>query len=117
MFQPDGQLTLLTEALSVRSILPTTGPVSGQTVVTVTGTSFRDTTELYCRFGTAGRTPATFGTSELLRCLSPTSGGATTVSLEVSNNNQDFTTNSTAFIYQLDETVASVSVTHGPQRM
>jgi hypothetical protein len=89
----------------VTSFLPTTGPVSGATVVTVTGTGFLPRYLLQCRFGTQ-RVSATYGSGSILRCLSPASGGSATgtVVLEVSNNNADlvvdFTTDAVLFTFQ-----------------
>ena len=86
---------------SVTSIWPTTGPQHGATAVTVRGTNFiRDYSLLYCMFGTAGRSAGTLVSASLIRCLSPESVTAATVTLSVSNNNLDFTADAIDFTYQ-----------------
>jgi hypothetical protein len=55
---------------------------------------------LYCRFGTLPRVHGTFASSVELTCLSPVSPGAGTVTVEVTNNNQDFSSDAVEYIYQ-----------------
>ena len=86
-------------AASVTSVLPTSGPVGGASMVTVTGTNFFASSGLVCRFGTASGIAATWVTASLLQCLSPaTAAGA--VALEISNNNKDYTSNSVQFTFR-----------------
>lgn len=83
-------------------IEPTTGPVWGGTLVQVAGSEFLFVPQLTCGFGTdpSQRTVATFMTSTRLRCYSPASIAVGTVALEISNNNQDFTSNGVQFEFQ-----------------
>lgn len=85
---------------TVAAILPTNGPVSGSTLVTVTGTKFRSEYTPVCRFGTVGTVQATYHSGSLFVCLSPAASGAAAIALEVSNNNQDFSSSGVVFTYQ-----------------
>lgn len=77
---------------------PTAGPVNGNTVVTVTGTNFVSSFDPHCRFGNGSASPATYVSPVQLVCAS-TARSAGTVTLEVSNNNQDYTTFALEFTY------------------
>ena len=100
-------------AASVASLLPTSGPVNGSTVVTVTGTNFVSSSQLYCSFVGVGRSLATWVSASTLRCLSP-ARTAGSVALEVSNNNQDFTSNAVQFMYQETAAVLGIVPAFGP---
>jgi hypothetical protein len=95
---------------TVSAILPTTGPTSGNTVVTVTGTGFQDVfarpdhfARLTCVFGSPPPSSisvnATLVSSSELKCISP-SHTAGSVTVRIANNNQDFTLNPVVFIFQ-----------------
>lgn len=89
----------LAEMPQVAAINPTTGPVQGQTVVTVFGNYFLHKEGLYCQFGTASSAPATYITYTHIECLSPPVNTSRNVSVEVSINDQDYTTNQILFEY------------------
>jgi len=84
----------------VPSIWPTTGPAWGSTVVTLNGTQFINTQHLVCLFGTHPRVVAKWHSSTTIECLSPVEVGATTMAIEISNNNQDFTQDGVVFGYE-----------------
>jgi hypothetical protein len=73
--------------------------------VTVYGWEFFDSTLLQCRFGTNTRVPGQFISSTEVLCVSNTHTPGV-VALEVTNNNQDFTT--LGFSYTYDRTFPSV---------
>ena len=102
---------------SVTSIYPTTGPVSGFTTVTVTGLTEIDNELLFCKFGSHAPSPGTWIALQTVECTSPAESGATTMAVELSNNNQDFTTSGIVFEYQADATVVSLSNDRGPECM
>lgn len=83
---------------AVSAIEPVNGPFSGGTVVTVYGSSFVSSGAFRCKFHDLSAVEATFVTSSVVLCVSPANTTATGV-LEVSNNNQDYTTNATPFTY------------------
>jgi len=84
---------------TVSALLPTTGPAWGNTRVTVTGTGFVRGAELYCRFGTLARVPATWYSTERVVCASNSVVNATTLPVEVTSNNQDFSTSTIVYDY------------------
>jgi hypothetical protein len=100
---------------TVSSSWPTTGPVSGATKVTVTGTGFVDSPLLACRFGAGASSMAEWISATRLVCAS-TAQAVGSVSLEISNNNQDFTANTVPFVFQAVSTVTALSNTLGPYR-
>ena len=102
------------EPLQVTNVLPTTGPVDGHTVVTVYGSNFIGSMPLLCAFGTTIQVSASWKSSSELRCESPSEVSGT-VSVEVSNNNQDYTSDAVSFEYQATIQVSGVSVSNGPE--
>ena len=76
----------------VLTVAPQAGPLSGGTMVSITGTNFVDRpSALVCRFGDVV-VAASFVSSEKIRCESPKQrySVATTVSLDVALNGADF---------------------------
>jgi hypothetical protein len=69
---------------------PTTGPLAGGTLVTVTGTNFLDSATMLCRFGTLALTNGLRISSSVAVCPSPAGASLGTVPLAVSNNAQDY---------------------------
>lgn len=83
-------------AVDVQVLLPTSGPTSGGTVVTVTATELLSIAT--CRFGTLAAAGATVLSSTVVKCESPAqSAGVTNV--EVTNNGQDYTLLTRQFVY------------------
>jgi hypothetical protein len=76
---------------------PPSGTVLGGTVVTVTGANFD--TDALCMFGSTASTAYTYMSASLLLCATPLSGAAGTVALEVTNDNEVYTTSQTVFSY------------------
>lgn len=106
----------MAETPTVVSVLPTTGPVAGSTVVSVTGTYFLRTYTPLCMFGTYGPVASDVQSSTLLTCLSPSSGGMTVaVDVTVSMNGLDYTTDVVQFEYEGDAAVFTVDPTRGPE--
>jgi len=73
----------------VSSILPSSGPSTGNSIITVTGQFFLgvDTT---CKFGSVKSTENTFVSSTQLLCTSPPQSPGL-YAVDVTNNNQDYT--------------------------
>lgn len=82
------------------SLWPAWGPTSGRTTVTITGSLFRNTQFLRCAFGDITGVYATFMSSSQIKCISPPHA-AGTVALEVSLNDQDYTSNGALYTYQV----------------
>jgi hypothetical protein len=72
-FLPVGNFSYF--AVSISS--PVSGPVTGGTVVTVTGSGFLNTATLTCRFGQA-TVPGVYRTSNRVECVSPFFGATVT---------------------------------------
>lgn len=102
--------------LAVTSVAPTNGPLAGGTRVTVTGGTFLDSPALRCQFGTFAAAAATYHSPQAIVCAAPSSAVATTVALEVSNNQQDYTTSGVPFALVADATVSSTTPTAAPAR-
>lgn len=87
-------------AAGVTRVYPVTGPTWGNTTVTVFGYNFQPAPEFSrCTFFGSAPVYASFVTSTELLCVSPPQS-AGTVTLEVSNNNQDYTLSGVVFTYQ-----------------
>ena len=96
--------------ISLLSRLPANGPVTGGTIVTVVGDHFLPS--LKCQF--AGLYAATtYVNATRVLCRAP-SGTAGLVSLEVTNNNYDFTASGTQFLYQPSMVVSTLLPITGP---
>ena len=91
---------------------PTSGPVEGDTSITVYGTRFQDGLGYLCRFGDAV-VNATYLSGSLLACTSPaqTSG---VHALEVSVDALNFTSDRLPFSYYAQPEVTTLAPTGGP---
>merc|ERR1712185_281718 len=96
-------------ALHVSEVVPSSGPVSGGTRVSVLGARFRESATLRCRFEASGATAAArrVGVGQL-ECASPPSSGAGSRRVEVSVNGQQFSSSGVAFTYRPSAAVSSV---------
>jgi hypothetical protein len=90
---------MATAPIVVTSVVPTSGPSSGTTLVVVRGTGFLNSDQLYCSFGTQTLQVATWTSTTELRCRAPAEV-AGTVSVEVTNNNQDYSSSAVEYLYQ-----------------
>jgi hypothetical protein len=71
-------------------VTPSNGQAAGGTSVVVSGTGFLQQDALYCQFG-ATKASAVFRTSTLVSCTAPSGTAGSSVTVSVSNNNADFT--------------------------
>jgi hypothetical protein len=108
-------------AIAVLGLSPSIGPEQGGTVVSVSGKGFADTGKLSCRFVV----PATFASATALKCTSPdlTSGASPNehkiangrlVSVEVSLDGLQYTSQGVQFTVYAPVTVAKVEPSSGP---
>jgi len=102
--------------LSVSSIDPTSGSYTGGTLVSVTGAGFRNA-ENVCRFGSSPGVivPARWVANNELQCRAP-AGLPSIVTIEVSNNGQDFSQDGVVFEYFGEPIVLSMYPDNGPVR-
>lgn len=110
---------MLSEAPVLERVTPTAGPISGCTMITITGHGFLNSTELSCSFGTV-TTPGVFVDSGELFCRSPAlwelqedliaEGGSppVTVALRVSNNGVNYSDKELKFVYAPEVTISAV---------
>jgi hypothetical protein len=137
-FARSGLELLLYAPPAVSGISPLSGPAWRHgTTVTLRGSNFADVAQLSCRFDRTAVVPATYVSSEEVRCMSPALVGplnmlelpyvvrpdgsqlfpashvfpaypARLVDLEVSNNGHDWHATSQRFLYQQDVSVSGV---------
>jgi hypothetical protein len=81
-------------AAAVTVVAPSAGPLSGGTVVTVTGSGFMYTPTLACRFGST-TVPVVLLAATELSCVAPPAQGQGAVVLSVTNNGVEWTTAAT----------------------
>jgi len=95
----------------VHSLLPSLGKTMGNTLISVFGTNFRNSSVVGCRFGRL-LVNATFIDSNMLLCRSPRHPKRY-LQVEVTNNGQDFSRNEAKFLYD-DVQIESISPISGP---
>ncbi|CAM9245753.1 unnamed protein product, partial [Discosporangium mesarthrocarpum] len=98
-------------AIVVNSIWPTTG--SAFTPVTLSGEGFIDSPGLLCRFGGNVVAPAGVITSNMILCKVPPEKIYTVVTVEVTNNNADWTSSGLTFTYRPPTTLSGMSPKFG----
>ena len=59
------------DAHHVHDVLPRSGSVNGGTLLSVSGTGFKNTSVLYCRFGSLPPVAGLYLTSTRVQCISP----------------------------------------------
>ena len=99
---------------AVSSLTPTSGQATGGVVITVRGFNFTNTMELGCKFGDVRVDGQWFSPKEI-RCITPRHIPST-VYVEVSNNDVDWSESGLDFVFQADSSVNSIHPTHGPER-
>lgn len=85
--------------VSIASLSVSSGPTTGSTLVTLTGAGFIQSASLVCKFGNAVVAYTGFTSASVMVCATP-AHVAGTVSVEVSNNNADYSFSGSAFTYQ-----------------
>lgn len=105
--------------VEVLGVSPKTGPLSGGTVVRVSGSRLEDAAAaggmLSCRFGRSVVSAAVTGGGGVALCVSPASQSLGAVSLELSSNGIEFTSNGGMFHYGPDIRVENVWPVSGPE--
>jgi hypothetical protein len=93
--------------LSIVSIHPTSGPMSGNSTVTIRGTQFLLTTAISCRFGVV-TVSGTFVNSTTMICITP-AAELGRVDVDVSLNGVDFTSSGKSYRYTYDRDLSTTS--------
>ncbi|KAH9164316.1 hypothetical protein LEN26_000103 [Aphanomyces euteiches] len=98
--------------VALLSVTPSLGPMTGNFSVLIYGGPFLPTNELRCRFGSLIVIGVWIQT-DAIRCIAPsyTSG---TVALEVSINDQDYTSSRTSFYFYPNPTLHRIYPVFGP---
>lgn len=97
----------------ISSIVPTAGPVSGNTLVVVHGSNFVDSDSLQCRFGAEefiGRwlSPST------VECLSPSTFHEQVMNVGLSMNGADFIESDETFSFHNNPIISDINPSIGP---
>ena len=98
--------------LTINTIYPPLGPVSGNFTVHITGGPFTNTDELRCQFG-AIRVQGVFVNAGEMYCYAPPHPSGR-YPLEISQNDQDYTTLRTPFYYYRDPAMSRIYPVAGP---
>jgi hypothetical protein len=117
-FSEEGLQFQFTNFVQVVSVSPRGGFVAGGTEIEVATKNLRRGAYAVCKFGSAGIVNATYEARNLLKCVSPPSKTTTNTytTVEVSTNEQDFTTDGVRFHYQLPAVVTAVTPRNGGVR-
>ena len=102
---------------SVVSIHPSHGPERGMTLVTVYGNHFVNSPGLRCRFDTLSTKVHRFISHNEIICFAPDSrrmGRPGSAALEITNNNQTYTSNVVRFTFDAQTMVSVLSPQSGP---
>ena len=102
---------------SVVSVWPNHGPERGMTVVTVYGNHFVNTKLLRCQFGGILTPVQRYVSSTEITCYAPDLrriGRPGSVNIEITNNNQTYTTNGVRYMYDAQAMVSVLSPQTGP---
>lgn len=96
--------------LTISSLIPTSGPASGNTDLTLVGTNFVNVSSLVCRFDGGTPVKAAYLKSTIMTCRTP-AHAAGPVQIDISVNGIDFATNLKIFNYVADPVITSISPT------
>jgi hypothetical protein len=106
---------LFSPLVRLSSLFPSAGSASGGTKVDIWGSSFLNTSSLFCRFGHQ-ETPALYLSSTSIECQAPRANPGPVV-VEVTTNHFDFSSSGRTFLYlatlRLDTIVPSVGPSTG----
>ena len=111
-FTANGVEYLYSESPVIKTLLPSSGPTTGQSIVTLVGDHFRHSTDLRCKFGSV----LAFGkwlTPSLITCRTPY-GMTGIVTVEVSNNAVDFSFSDSQYLYYEQLEIKRISPSVGP---
>ena len=97
------------------SLYPSSGPQSGGTRITFSGSNFRQTDSLSCKFDISEKVvPATWISDQSLFCISPQSLSATGTRIRLTGNAVDYTNETLSYQYFQDPHCLDVNILNGP---
>lgn len=100
------------DPVHISSIIPPLGPISGNISVIVVGGPFLNTDELRCKFGRIA-VRAVYINEGKIQCFAPPHPGGV-YPLEITINDQDYTTNRRTFFFYADPALSRISPVSGP---
>ena len=100
------------DPMSINTIYPPLGPVSGNFTVHITGGPFTNTDELRCQFGSI-RVQGIYVNAGEMYCYAPPHPSGR-YPLEISQNDQDYTTLRTPFYFYRDPALSRIYPVSGP---
>lgn len=104
----------ITSASTVTSLWPPSGSTNGGTRVRVQGTGFLNSSTVFCRFGSNIVSSDDVLDYTSVVCTAPPRESEGSVSVEVTNNNLDWTSSRVEFNYRPPISISSVSPKIGP---
>lgn len=118
-FSDYGKTFLYDPNLSVTSVIPSHGGLSGGYPVTVFGSGFMNATHAttlgtLCRFGTVVTSSYRYLTATSAVCTAPASASGTgAVHVDLTSNGVDFSSSTVLFTYLVDPTIVSIVPNYG----
>jgi IPT/TIG domain len=113
------QIFTYTAPITVTDVSPRSGPLTGGTMVYVTGTGFSAaTTTLQCRFGSSAAAvlvPAVYASEGVCVCPSPAVAVAASVPIALTTNEQDYSIAEQQFQFTAAAVITSVFPLTGPE--
>jgi len=104
--------------IQLHSLSPALGVTYGGTKVTVRGSGFIFSADLFCKFGELEITPATFVSPSMIFCSTPAYYGilniTSSIRLQVSTNGNDFSSDSLLYQYHVPIIIHDFSPKIGP---
>ena len=115
-FSSNGVQFVVHDQIQISQLVPSSGGLSGGTVVDVVGQNFLDAGQsVLCRFGMTPATDAEIVSPTLIRCISPAAHQPEVVTLQISTNGLDFVRNDElGFEYKMNPIVYSLWPSVGP---
>ena len=101
------------DAHHVHDVLPRSGSVNGGTLLNVSGTGFKNTSVLYCRFGSLPPVEGLYLSTTRVQCVSPMHQIGS-VSIEVTTNGVDYSEDMVQYRYYASPAVSHVVPSSGP---
>ena len=101
------------DAHHVHDVLPRSGSTNGGTIVYVSGTGFKNTSNLYCRFGTLSAVHGVYISSTNVSCVSPMYQIGT-ISVEVTTNGVDYSEDMVQYRYYASPAISHIVPSSGP---
>ena len=101
------------DAHHVHDVLPRSGSVNGGTLLNVSGIGFKNTSALFCRFGSLPPVEGVYISTKRVQCVSPMHQIGS-VPIEVTTNGVDYSEDMVQYRYYASPAVSHVVPSSGP---